>query len=196
MFDDGSRVMEDAAVAATATSSPSFPTAAASRGSVPLHIYYEIDRVASEVVAKLDWTESTSRGRLLQTMSDIDLTTESSSSGNVSNTNTDDDDGFLCKVALQFPDELLCDSASVSWLLEDAISIAYKTKLVKHSNITTEIPTAVQLHLIEEHLLHRHPLLFILGDASPTCCPDEVGAEHLYANVIVHTLWICLSGTH
>ena len=155
MFDDGSRVMEDAAVATTSTSSPSFPTAAASRGSVPIHIYYEIDRVASEAVAKLDWTESTSRGRLLQTMSNIDLTTESSpssSSGSVNNTNTDDDDGFLCKVALQFPDELLCDSAFVSWLLEDAITIAYKTKLMKHSNTTTEIPTALQLQLIEEHL--------------------------------------------
>jgi diphthamide biosynthesis protein 2 len=199
MFDDGSRVMEDAAVAATATTSPSSPTVAASRGSVPLHIYYEIDRVASEVVTKLDWTESTSRGRLLQTMSDIDLTTESSSSsssGSINNTNTDDnDDGFLCKVALQFPDELLCDSASVSWLLEDAITIAYKTKLMKHSINTMEIPTALQLQLIEEHLLHRHPLLFILGDASPTCCPDEVGAEHLYANVIVHYGYACLAPT-
>ena len=190
MFDDGSRVMEDTAVATTATSSPS--SLAASRGSVPLHIYYEIDRVATEVVAKLDWTEISSRGRLLSKYNEV---LESSCSDSSDDNAGDNDDGFLCRVALQFPDELLSDSASVSWLLEDAITIAYKAKLMNYSNITKEIPTAAQLQLIEEHLLHRNPLIFILGDASPTCCPDEVGAEHLNAHVIVHYGYACLAPT-
>ena len=223
MFDDGSRIMHDATSQSNSlaagshvddprTSNPS------ARGAVPVQMYYEIDRVAFDVVEKLDWSEITSRGRLLRQIRSLchrdDASGKAPNANNANerrvahatNTNIsdDEDDGFLCRIALQFPDDLLSDASSVSWLLEDAISIAYKEKLMKSSlvagttastgNIALDHSSDSQL-LIEDHLAHRNPLVFILGDASPSCCPDEVSANHLNANVIVHYGYACLAPT-
>ena len=94
MFDDGSRVMvEDSERAASildrGDGSSSLPPT--QRGSIPLHSYYEIDRMSREV---------------------IDLLVKNN--GAIS-------DGSILRVAIQFPDELLEDSPEVCWLLEDKI---------------------------------------------------------------------------
>ncbi|KAL3779178.1 hypothetical protein ACHAW5_009375 [Stephanodiscus triporus] len=207
------------------TSNPS------ARGAVPVRVYYEIDRVAKDVVEKLDWSETTSRGRLLRQIRPLCRRNDSDNGeaphdamddGKVANnanerrvvgatntnSNDEEDDGFLCRIALQFPDDLLSDAPTVSWLLEDAIAIAYNEKLMESSLVMEATSSAVRrfnqlaLHdshdsqlLIEEHLAHRNPLVFILGDASPSCCPDEVSANHLNANVIVHYGYACLAPT-
>lgn len=79
----------------------------------------------------------------------------------------DNSDGFFVKVALQFPDELLEDAPEVSFQLEDMLMNKYSK--------TTSSP------------LEEVPLVFILGDTTySSCCPDEIGAMHLNADVIVH----------
>lgn len=94
MFDDGSRVMvEDSERAASildrGDGSSSLPPT--QRGSIPLHSYYEIDRMSREVIELL--------------VKNNDVTS----------------DGSILRVAIQFPDELLEDSPEVCWLLEDKI---------------------------------------------------------------------------
>ncbi len=212
MFDDGSRIMQKAK-ANDATSSglllpnadPSpppqkSPSSARKKNSVPIHVYYEIDRVANEVVDRLDWSTNTCRGRLLRKII--------SSCGRIMDhvENDDatidvirhDDDGFLCRIALQFPDELLTDAPEVAWLMEEAIILAYRNKLILHNATTTTTSSSI-MHdnsttqsLIEQHVA-QPPLVFILGDSSPSCCPDEVSANHLNANLIVHYGYACLS---
>jgi diphthamide biosynthesis protein 2 len=79
-----------------------------------------------------------------------------------------DDSNHMLRVALQFPDALLIDSPDVCWLLEESISKQSKTI----------------------------PLIFCLGDTTVgSCCPDEVAALHLEADVLVHYGHACLSPT-
>ncbi len=93
------------------------------RSAASLRSYYEIDRVAREVIEKLDWSASTPPGRLLNRI--LDAAAVHDDDGD------DDDDGFLCRVALQFPDELLCNAPEVSWLMEGAITGTYGEKLAR-----------------------------------------------------------------
>lgn len=136
IFDDGSRVMKENEIPATEGSCTG-PIELNPRGSTPIPIYYEIERISDEIINTI--------------LPDI----------------TSGDDGFLIKVALQFPDELLEDAADVSFLLDEAL-------LSKYQNISTDSSENV-------------PLVFILGDTTyASCCADEIGAKHLNADVIVH----------
>jgi len=193
----------------SSTETPSMPSA---RGNVSLEVYYEVDRVAKEVVEKLDWSENSLRGQWIHQQIDNVKDTESSKAKLTKiKSNSIEDDGFLCRIALQFPDELLADAPDVSWLMEDAISNAYRDKLLllqsqctlQHTNISQEQSTdstqhqssSQQQELIDKHL-NQLPLIFILGDTTyGSCCPDEISANHLNANVIVHYGYGCLSPT-
>ena len=158
-FDDGSRViMENQATSnADSTSSPSAADAVTHinpRGETPIETYYELERIALEIIQNI-----------------------------VPKISAESDSGFLCKVALQFPDELLNDSAQVAWLLEESIESLYESSL-----------SLVQAQL-DEDKVHNIPLVFVLGDTTyASCCPDEIGAQHLNADVIVHFgQYACLS---
>jgi diphthamide biosynthesis protein 2 len=77
------------------------------------------------------------------------------------------------RIALQFPDYLLPDSFFVCAALEKALELLAATKS-----------------------LNEAPLVFILGDTSyGECCVDEVAAQHLMADVVVHYGNACLSPT-
>jgi diphthamide biosynthesis protein 2 len=143
MFDDGSRVMTEESLADVVESnSNSITTPSSIRGSTPLDVYYEVDRIANEIVA-LCRTNTTT------------------------NNNNNDD---MLRIALQFPDELLSDSPEVCWLLGEKLS----------SHVTVNVD----------------PLVFCLGDTTVgSCCPDEVAALHLQADVLVHYGHACLSPT-
>ncbi|KAL7530478.1 hypothetical protein ACHAXR_003515, partial [Thalassiosira sp. AJA248-18] len=227
MFDDGSRIMQeyDAQQATTSSSShdgsqsPSTTpsTTSSARGTVAIEVYYEVDRVANDVVDKLDWSENTtSRGQLRRKIMAIvennygAVKDDDGSNDKIIDaadqqqkvdtaTNIIDEDGFLCRIALQFPDELLADAPEVSWLMETAIVNAYKKKLMGpptllQNNNSSSLDTATQ-SLINHHL-SQTPLLFILGDTTyGSCCPDEVSANHLNANLIVHYGYACLAPT-
>ena len=179
MFDDGSRIMQEAAASSDEIIAHQ-SSHTSERGSISIEVYYEIDRVAKEVVEKLDWSTNTSRGQLFASIA---------SDKNDSNVNGDDD-GFLCRVALQFPDELLSDASEVSWIMEHAIISAYKAKLFQGQSTPAVISTSITKHL------QQSPLVFILGDTTfGSCCPDEVSAKHLSAHVIVHYGYACLAPT-
>jgi len=249
MFDDGSRIMQDDGESeqkhAIPTASgcgpddgPSTTSSSSARdGTVSLESYYEIDRVAREAVDKLDWSERTSRGRLLRRIiisagaagqndtsnNDDDVVdhdskrvvvaaaAERGQEGRGRTSPDEEDDGFLCRVALQFPDELLSDAPDVSWLMEGAIANAYGGKLLVGTTShppsrpndvdgrgETSSSTAdddENRRLIRHHLA-RTPLLFVLGDTTyGSCCPDEVSANHLNADLIVHFGYACLAPT-
>ena len=126
------------------------------RGSTPLEYYYEIDRLASEIVSKLGLGIGLGQG------------------GNIRIIGRDD--GFLCRVALQFPDELLADAADVSHVLERTLT---DHVLAAHGRAPSPAtpPQAAP----------PPPLIFILGDTTyGSCCPDEIGAQHLDAEILVH----------
>ena len=76
MFDDGSRIiMEDSTTMAAKASEDDEPskTTTSIRDNVPIEIYYEVNRVAHEVVDKLDWSINTVRGQLLKQVSNSPL---------------------------------------------------------------------------------------------------------------------------
>lgn len=75
------------------------------------------------------------------------------------------------RIALQFPDELLIDSSKVFWSLED---------ILKRTKTNGE----------------EIPELYILADTSyGNCCVDEVAAERIDADLVVHFGHACLSLT-
>ena len=172
MFDDGSRIIQDTETTANITDQP---TSLSIRGNIPIETYYETVRTAKEAVDKLDWSTSF-RAKLL-------LPSEEA--------NNDQDDGFLCRIALQFPDELLGDASDVTWMMEEAIVLAYRAKFLdKLKDHQKELTSDM------EHHLDNPPLVFILGDSTyGSCCPDEVAARHLNADVLIHYGYACLSSS-
>jgi diphthamide biosynthesis enzyme Dph1/Dph2-like protein len=172
-FDDGSRVMQSG----TESSVTAIQKEASTRGETPIETYYETIRAAKDAVDKLDWTESY-RAKLLR-----------SEDAHASEAEAD---GFTCRVALQFPDELLSDASQVTWLMEGAIASAYNAKFMRQlQQQKKEITPSIQQHL------DSPPLVFVLGDSTyGSCCPDEVAAQHLNADVLVHYGYACLSGSN
>ena len=178
-FDDGSRIIIENASSpqmhertnrdndATIVGDTSSKSGDNPRGSTSVEIYYEIDRIATEIVDHIIIPHEYT----IQNHNEDEMVH-----------NTNHDDGFLCKVALQFPDELLNDAAEVSWLIEDAILSTYKTRIGEDNERLNEKDYA-------------SPLVFVLGDTTySSCCPDEIGALHLNADVIVHYgQYACLS---
>lgn len=149
LFDDGSRAIQQTSSLALSPSEPT--TAVSARGSIPISTYYELDRIAAEILQKIKEKKS------LKKSSDCEVA-----------------DPWFARVALQFPDELLCDSPEVCWEMEDALSRQFKK----------EQPSKNQ----------QMCLVFCLGDTTfGPCCPDEVAALHLNADVLVHYGHACLS---
>ena len=117
MFDDGSRVMAEdyeMAVSILDTGDESSSLPPTQRGSIPLHSYYEIDRMSREVIQML-----------------------------VKDDDTNGDNSIL-RVAIQFPDDLLEDSPEVCWLLEDKIQEDLETLSSNNNNSSSSTSTAMQ----------------------------------------------------
>lgn len=76
-------------------------------------------------------------------------------------------------IALQFPDPLLLDSTLVSEILSTQLNYRYRNN-TESSNVLAK--------------------LFILADTSYSpCCVDEVAAQHIHADVVVHFGNACLN---
>lgn len=85
----------------------------------------------------------------------------------------------LHRVALQFPDELLDDAPDVCWAFEESL-----TRIMMEENNNTDAKASDI----------NTPLVFVLGDTTfGPCCPDEVSAMHLQADVLIHYGHACLS---
>lgn len=124
------------------------------------------------------------------------------------------------RIALQFPDEMLPDAPRVFQLLSrgltpiqrqpssprrqsDTLGENKDASEVKPSGDsqaavdTNELAGSVANGLeIQDTIVADNPRLYILGDTSyGTCCVDEVAAEHVNADVVVHYGRACLSPT-
>ncbi|EAS29250.3 diphthamide biosynthesis protein 2 [Coccidioides immitis RS] len=122
------------------------------------------------------------------------------------------------RIALQFPDEMLPDAPRVFQLLSRGLesvdlpsqSNGHKAAENEHScacgksghriakatdldDVTQSIANDLNVH---EPRGGQKPKLYILGDTSyGTCCVDEVAAEHVSADVVIHYGRACLSPT-
>ncbi|CAO2655824.1 Nn.00g046270.m01.CDS01 [Neocucurbitaria sp. VM-36] len=104
------------------------------------------------------------------------------------------------RIALQFPDHMLTDAPRVYEHLSRGLGKASKARdgaLVKGQQNKTTTEAALSAEL-KNTSIHPHQeseeRLFILGDTSyGACCVDEVAAEHVDADVVVHYGRSCLS---
>ncbi|PGH17852.1 diphthamide biosynthesis protein 2 [Polytolypa hystricis UAMH7299] len=126
------------------------------------------------------------------------------------------------RIALQFPDEMLCDAPRVFQLLSRGLEVRERNTAEggdneagkkagitegeeekeekeeeeeeeEEGNVTNFTESFANKLSVDEV---RAPRLYILGDTSyGTCCVDEVAAEHVNADVVVHYGRACLSPT-
>lgn len=95
------------------------------------------------------------------------------------------------RIALQFPDHMLVDGPRVSNQLGRELAAARKTqKSATEQDLASSLATAS----LNEEKEEEPEKFFILGDTSyGACCVDEVAAEHVDADVVVHYGRSCLS---
>ncbi|KAF2172139.1 hypothetical protein M409DRAFT_49880 [Zasmidium cellare ATCC 36951] len=110
-------------------------------------------------------------------------------------------DGKWKRIALQFPDDMLVDAPRVFERIRDGLKAARKNASIDSNGNVNDIAESLaetslgnaqthpNLDLVEEKLC-------ILGDTSyGACCVDEVAAEHVDAEVVIHYGRSCLSPT-
>ena len=171
LFDDGSRAIQQTAVDASSSSSATATVieAKSARGtSIAISNYYEIDRLASEIIA---------------------IVQQKRAAAAITTKEKDRKDAWFARVALQFPDELLCDAPEVCWEMEDALLHKVVQVLDKEQQ-----PQQSAAQQPQQQQQPQQSLVFCLGDTTfGPCCPDEVAALHLTADVLVHYGHACLS---
>ena len=95
------------------------------------------------------------------------------------------------RVALQFPDHMLPDATGIIGALYKGLS----TKSRAFENDVHRTSSLAELNLGKKNTLPE-VRLYILADTSyGACCVDEIAAEHVNADVIVHYGRACLSPT-
>lgn len=96
------------------------------------------------------------------------------------------------RVALQFPDHMLPHSARVYQLLARGLSERHPPNSDRSNGHLPAEPRLADLSIREEPPVK----LTILGDTSyGSCCVDEIAAEHVDADAVVHYGRACLSPT-
>lgn len=113
------------------------------------------------------------------------------------------------RIALQFPDDMLVDAPRVFEALRDGLKNARQESRGERASSQVNGNTSDITHSLQETSLnetdftrdatavvHDDEKLTILGDTSyGACCVDEVAAEHVDADVVVHYGRSCLSPT-
>jgi len=110
-------------------------------------------------------------------------------------------DGGWLRIALQFPDGMLCDAPRVVEALEqDLAKLSVKPRSldanskVKEEELETSF-NYFEIKDMQQERRRRHKF-YILADTSyGSCCVDEIAAEHVDSEVIVHYGRSCLSPT-
>ncbi|KAE8354890.1 hypothetical protein BDV28DRAFT_155869 [Aspergillus coremiiformis] len=98
------------------------------------------------------------------------------------------------RIALQFPDDMLPDAPRVFQLLSRGLDRRNTSQAQKDETSNGLAHSVSRLHLADT--TDPSPKLYILADTSyGTCCVDEVAAEHVDADVVVHYGRSCLSPT-
>ena len=103
--------------------------------------------------------------------------------------------GRWSRVALQFPDHMLQDASRVSDVLSKGLRDGHPHGVpAKRSSELDMSPSIGDLSISSEQL--PVPRVYILADTSyGACCVDEIAAEHVNAEVVVHYGRACLSPT-
>ncbi len=187
-----------------AASLPLVSTNKNARGETSITEYYEIDRLSSAVVELLtvrrdDHSSSSSSSFDKPAPAETNpntatipaLTTPPPTAAALSSSSSSSPSLapplFSCRVALQFPDELLQDAPQVVWEMEQALQLKWNMAMHHHSQdplLSTPPPSICSI------------LVFILGDTTfGPCCPDEIAANHLQAHVLIHYGHACLSSS-
>lgn len=108
------------------------------------------------------------------------------------------------RIALQFPDDLLVDAPRVSEALSRALKRPKSVERAAalnveggHNAVATEaLNHSVQGWSLSSGSSQPEERLYILADTSyGACCVDEIAAEHVEADVVVHYGRACLSPT-
>ncbi|KAK4508199.1 hypothetical protein PRZ48_001937 [Zasmidium cellare] len=105
------------------------------------------------------------------------------------------------RIALQFPDDMLVDAPRVFERIRDDLKEARKTASSSQNgnvdNVANDLAkTSLQNGQTSDASDQVEEKLCILGDTSyGACCVDEVAAEHVDAEVVVHYGRSCLSPT-
>lgn len=105
------------------------------------------------------------------------------------------------RIALQFPDDMLPDAPRVFQLLSRGLDRKETTNNKRKSGSSTNpqidhLGQSVDKLNVDDSAEEPPPKLYILGDTSyGACCVDEVAAEHVNADVVVHYGRSCLSPT-
>ena len=103
--------------------------------------------------------------------------------------------GRWSRVALQFPDHMLPDASRISSALSKRLSDAYPHRVNSRASSENENSQPTHgLSIMSEQ--PPTPRVYILADTSyGSCCVDEIAAEHINAEVVVHYGRACLSPT-
>ncbi len=98
------------------------------------------------------------------------------------------------RVALQFPDYMLPDAARVSNALNKGLSALHPDGVLPKTSEVGVSQMAGRLSILSKPLPTAR--FYILADTSyGACCVDEIAAEHISAEVIIHYGRSCLSPT-
>ncbi|KAE8145881.1 hypothetical protein BDV25DRAFT_133393 [Aspergillus avenaceus] len=107
------------------------------------------------------------------------------------------------RIALQFPDDMLPDAPRVFQLLSRGLATPNTTNNgtppAQNEEAASRAPESLEKSVSQlsvSDTTEWSPKLYILADTSyGTCCVDEVAAEHVDADVVVHYGRSCLSPT-
>jgi diphthamide biosynthesis protein 2 len=103
-------------------------------------------------------------------------------------------DGGWARVALQFPDAMLPDATGVLEILRDELASRGGSEVGGDGTEGGDAKTVAAPE--KEQIRGEKPKIYILADTSySACCVDEVAAEHIDAQVVVHYGRSCLSPT-
>ncbi|KAL8773192.1 MAG: hypothetical protein Q9209_001868 [Squamulea sp. 1 TL-2023] len=103
--------------------------------------------------------------------------------------------GGWTRIALQFPDNMLPDAPAVFESLSQHLAVEQKSPKNTSISLDKDSPYATEdlANIIPKSM---PPKLFILADTSyGACCVDEIAAEHVDADLVVHYGRACLSPT-
>jgi diphthamide biosynthesis protein 2 len=102
------------------------------------------------------------------------------------------------RIALQFPDKMLPDAPRVFEALRDSLSKERSADRAGNGSCLEAYEPGSPVGHDEKRILPEaeEEILFILADTSyGACCVDEIAAEHIDADVVVHYGRTCLSPT-
>ncbi|KAF8173315.1 putative diphthamide synthesis protein-domain-containing protein [Pholiota molesta] len=114
--------------------------------------------------------------------------------------------GGYKRIALQFPDELLHDSVPIFRHLTRRISelrrrsrnlvASASTSAVDAGSLSNVDSSSQQTSTSDQKDTEREPELYVLADTSyGSCCVDEVAAQHVNADALVHYGYACMTLT-